>query len=162
MLGFPIFRFWAYQMKVIAETRGGHYIWYLRFYSDTTHSSSLIFLLARAFPLPTNQNYCKDFGSCVFYCSILSHLSYVKSSFNRCLRIPLRTPRYRNRLRGSQFFSPKGLSAGCAEPILFQTGPSWSYGSWIYNYLCNQCVSQLTLWVRISLMAKCNRYKIIW
>ena len=32
-------------------------------------------------------------------------------------------------------------------------GPScsWSYGSWIYNYLCNQCLSQLALWVRIQL-----------
>jgi hypothetical protein len=28
---------------------------------------------------------------------------------------------------------------------------SWVYGSWIYNYLCNQCLSQLTLWVRIPL-----------
>ena len=28
---------------------------------------------------------------------------------------------------------------------------SWSYGSWIYNYLCNQCLSPLMLWVRISL-----------
>jgi hypothetical protein len=28
---------------------------------------------------------------------------------------------------------------------------SWSYGSWIYNYLCNQCLSPLTLRVRISL-----------
>jgi hypothetical protein len=29
-------------------------------------------------------------------------------------------------------------------------GPSrsWSYGSWIYNYLCNQCLSPLRLWVR--------------
>jgi hypothetical protein len=28
-------------------------------------------------------------------------------------------------------------------------GPSWpwSYGSWIYNYLCNQCLSPLMLWV---------------
>ena len=26
---------------------------------------------------------------------------------------------------------------------------SWSYGSWIYNYQCNQCLSPLTLWVRI-------------
>jgi hypothetical protein len=26
---------------------------------------------------------------------------------------------------------------------------SWSYGSWIYNYLCNQCTSPLMLWVRI-------------
>ena len=28
-------------------------------------------------------------------------------------------------------------------------GRSWSYGSWIYNYLCNQCLSPLTLWIRI-------------
>jgi hypothetical protein len=26
-----------------------------------------------------------------------------------------------------------------------------SYGSWIYNYLCNQCLSPLTLWVQIPL-----------
>jgi len=25
-------------------------------------------------------------------------------------------------------------------------------GSWIYNYLCNQCLSPLTLWVRIPLI----------
>jgi hypothetical protein len=30
---------------------------------------------------------------------------------------------------------------------------SWSYGSWIYNYLCSQCLSLLKLWVRIPLMA---------
>jgi hypothetical protein len=28
---------------------------------------------------------------------------------------------------------------------------SWSYGGWIYNCLCNQCPSPLTLWVRILL-----------
>ena len=28
---------------------------------------------------------------------------------------------------------------------------SWSHGSWIYNYLCNQCLSPLMLWVRIRL-----------
>ena len=32
---------------------------------------------------------------------------------------------------------------------------SWSYGSCIYNYLFNQCLSPLTLWVRIPLMARC-------
>ena len=37
----------------------------------------------------------------------------------------------------------------------------WSYGSWIYNYLCNQCLSPLKLWVRILLMAKFTRYNII-
>ena len=32
-------------------------------------------------------------------------------------------------------------------------GPSWSwsYGSWIYNYICNQCPSPLKLWVRTPL-----------
>jgi len=32
-------------------------------------------------------------------------------------------------------------------------GPFWSwfYGSWIYNYLCNQCLSPLMLWVRIPI-----------
>jgi hypothetical protein len=33
---------------------------------------------------------------------------------------------------------------------------SWSYGCWIYNYLCNQCISPLTLWFRIPLMARCT------
>jgi len=39
--------------------------------------------------------------------------------------------------------------------------PSWSYGSWIYNYLCNQCLSPLTLWVRTP-QARCTRYNIMW
>ena len=42
-------------------------------------------------------------------------------------------------------------------------GPSWSllYGSWIYNYLCNHCLSPLKLWVRYPLMTRCNRYYIM-
>jgi hypothetical protein len=38
-------------------------------------------------------------------------------------------------------------------------GPSrsWSYGSWVYNYLCNQCLSPLKLWVRTPFMARCTR-----
>ena len=37
-------------------------------------------------------------------------------------------------------------------------GPSWpwSYGSWIYNYICNQWLSPLMLWVRISIRASCT------
>ena len=33
---------------------------------------------------------------------------------------------------------------------------------WIYNYLCNQCLSPLKLWVRIPFMARCTRYNIMW
>ena len=38
------------------------------------------------------------------------------------------------------------------------TGPSWSwsYCSWIFNYLCNQCLSPLMLCVRISIRARCT------
>jgi len=36
------------------------------------------------------------------------------------------------------------------------------YGSWIYNYIWNQCLSPLTLWVQIPLMGRCTRYKFMW
>ena len=35
---------------------------------------------------------------------------------------------------------------------------SWSHGSWVYNYQCNQCLSPLKLWVRTPFMARCTRY----
>ena len=43
-------------------------------------------------------------------------------------------------------------------------GPSWpwSYGSWIYIYLCNQCLSPLMLWVRISIRERCTLAKGRW
>ena len=39
---------------------------------------------------------------------------------------------------------------------------SWSYGSWIYNSLINQCLPPLKLWVRSPFMARCTRYNIMW
>ena len=33
---------------------------------------------------------------------------------------------------------------------------AWSYGSWIYNYLCNQWLSPLMLSFRISIRARCT------
>ena len=41
--------------------------------------------------------------------------------------------------------------------LLYMKGPSWpwSYDSWIYNYLWNQCLSSL-MWVRISISARCT------
>jgi hypothetical protein len=43
------------------------------------------------------------------------------------------------------------------NPSTFEEGPSWlwSYGSWIYNYICNQYLSPL-MWVRISISAWCT------
>jgi hypothetical protein len=37
----------------------------------------------------------------------------------------------------------------------------WSYGNWIYNYMCNRCPSPLKLWVRIPLMVRCTQYNFI-
>ena len=48
-------------------------------------------------------------------------------------------------------FSPL-LQVKLYKFVLDKWGRSWLYGSWIYNYLCNQCLSPLTLWVWISLM----------
>jgi hypothetical protein len=38
------------------------------------------------------------------------------------------------------------------------SGPSWSwsFGIWIYNYPCNQCLSPLMLWVWVPLMMRCT------
>jgi hypothetical protein len=38
---------------------------------------------------------------------------------------------------------------------------SWLYGSWIYNYLYNQCLPHLKLWVQIPLMVSCTLYNIV-
>jgi hypothetical protein len=47
-------------------------------------------------------------------------------------------------------------------PIGNSRWPSWpwSYGSWIHNYLCNQCISPLKLWVWIPFMGRCTWYNI--
>jgi hypothetical protein len=53
----------------------------------------------------------------------------------------------------------------CSSSFLnFVSGSLWSgsYGSWIYNYLYNQCLSPIMLWVRTPFMARCTRYNIMW
>ena len=32
----------------------------------------------------------------------------------------------------------------------------WSYGSWIYNYLCNRCLLPLMFWVQILIRVRCT------
>ena len=39
---------------------------------------------------------------------------------------------------------------------LVQQEPSWSYGNWSYNFLYNQRLSPIPLWVWIPLMASCT------
>jgi len=38
---------------------------------------------------------------------------------------------------------------------------SWPYGSLMYNYLCNQCLSPLKLWVRTPFIGRCTQYNIM-
>jgi hypothetical protein len=45
--------------------------------------------------------------------------------------------------------------------ICFGPSWSWSHGSWIYNYLCNRCLSPIKLWIWIPFMVGCTRYNII-
>jgi hypothetical protein len=44
----------------------------------------------------------------------------------------------------------------------YTIGASWSWlnGSYINNYLCNQCLSPLKLWVWTPFMVRCTRYNI--
>jgi hypothetical protein len=61
------------------------------------------------------------------------------------------------------------LSTYCLSKVIYvplpksSEGPLWSgsYGSWIYNYLCNQCISPLTLCSNPA-QARCIRYNIMW
>ena len=60
-----------------------------------------------------------------------------------------------------------GISADCdlifmEDFSLTIQGPSWpwSYGSWIYNYLCNRCLSPLMLWVRIYVSCLSSSVKV--
>jgi len=47
---------------------------------------------------------------------------------------------------------PWNINCNLPLYILFMAPSwSWSYGSWIYNYLCNQCLSPLMLWVQTLL-----------
>ena len=75
-----------------------------------------------------------------------------------------------NYISRSAKYSMKSLSSWYLDPFYQQSkldlllGPSWLwlYGSWVFNYLCNQCLSLLKLWVRTPFMARCTRYNIMW
>jgi hypothetical protein len=75
--------------------------------------------------------------------------------YNICLNflIALRKSKINRAISASQICP----SIGTHWPLL-----SWSIGSWISDYMCNQCLSPLTLWAWIPLMAKCTRYNFIW
>ena len=80
--------------------------------------------------------------------------------------------------RGQQFFFIKSLTQSLETYSLYPflllliiiiiiiilsfKGLLWLYGSWIYNYLCNQCLSPLKLLVLITIMARCFRYNNMW
>ena len=49
-------------------------------------------------------------------------------------------------------FSP--LSIVCSLYTYRGLSWPWSYGGWNYNYICNQCLSPLMLWVWISIRAR--------
>ena len=51
---------------------------------------------------------------------------------------------------------------GNSSKLLWGCLWSWSYGSWIYNYLCNQCLSPLKLWVQTPFIVTYTWYIIMW
>jgi hypothetical protein len=85
----------------------------------------------------------------------------------------LATGRLHKKWEKFQYFSrslkpvqPHKVNCRMCNLNLFKSGqtkerPSWSYGSWIYNSLCNRCLSPLTLWVRILFIVRCTWYNIM-
>jgi hypothetical protein len=110
--------------------------WYgISGYSKFEHEMSSIPILRHRSYLPLN----------------FSHFDRVnKSLFKKIWRLHMVLVRYFSH----NFSNLSNLTMGPSLP--------WSYVSWIYNYLCNQCLSPLKLWVRIPLMPRCIRYNIMW
>jgi hypothetical protein len=60
-------------------------------------------------------------------------------------------------LISSNLFSMVILDKGKMTSYLISINGGWVIVfSWIFNYLCNQCLSPLMLWVRISIRARCT------
>ena len=107
--------------------------------------------------------YCLSFFDCGFWLSHWYLLAFLTKSRHRITKSI--HPRLFNR-EYDYIISGVYMPLGILVTILFNLieGPSWpwSYGSWIYNHLCNQCVSPLNMWIRTPFMARFTRYKIMW
>lgn len=50
----------------------------------------------------------------------------------------------------------------CYAWLLLGSSLSWSHGSWIFNYMCNQCLSSLMMWARSAFIARYSRCNTMW
>jgi hypothetical protein len=89
-----------------------------------------------------NQVYISMGKLCVFLCLMIPGEKWFCTCFNTGQIVNYHFKRYMYKP------SKDKVNRGTSWP--------WSYGSWIYNYLCNQCLSILMLWVRISTRARCT------
>jgi hypothetical protein len=88
-----------------------------------------------------------------------------KRPHRRPKREAKRTPPKQN---GGEPMGSRMISSSCfwldtrlVTRIVKGSSWSWSHGCWIYNYLCNQSLSPLRLWVRVPIIARCTRYNIM-
>ena len=56
------------------------------------------------------------------------------------------------KLKGHIILFPSSLVTKLLEELAWP----WSYDSWTYNYLCNQWLSPLMLWVLIPIVVRCT------
>ena len=80
-----------------------------------------------------------------------------KSFDFKSLKFSSRTSTWGWRKTNKQFNESPTLFGSLKKKPNTNQGPSWSYGSWIYNYLCNQCIS-----CENPVQARCTRYNIMW
>ena len=69
-----------------------------------------------------------------------AHGAFIYASLNLCIKMMIHAIS-----NCSSIIEPK-FTKGSSWP--------WSYGSWFYNYLCNQCLSPLMFWVQISIRVR--------
>ena len=64
--------------------------------------------------------------------------------------------RLRHKVKGSFVFVLHVYIVFVGWNLITKKKNTQSYGSWIYNCVCNHCLSPLMLWVRISIRARCT------
>jgi hypothetical protein len=103
-----------------------------------------IFLILNNFPLIF------PVGLCCYWLKKLN--IYLKEFF--LLSLNLDTFSNKNYLLGLPKLSDNNLGNELGSQFKMED-------SWIYSYLCNQCISPLKLWVRTPFMTMCTRYNIM-
>jgi hypothetical protein len=90
------------------------------------------------------------FNFCLYHCRTFS--IFIPPTFLTFVYIIVPCFQFSRNVRSSFF---NCYDTNCCY-ISLEPSRAWLYGSWIYNYLCNQCLSPPMLWVWMLIRARCT------